>query len=328
MSQSLSVKINSNTSVTLYIMFLVLSFHSFSTVAAKNLSACDSLNENNRKGISLCRDSVFSFHSQKGFIPSLLYDFVAQAKAPFKMKKKQAWMFAGGLAITTTLIFADEKIDGFFKPLKTKQPWIDYSSTHITEFGGNYAIAFIGAFGCSGILLKDRKAYQTTLLAAQAVITSGIWVRIGKILAARERPSATYEDFQHDKWWGPFQQFNTTVSKDRGVTSFDAFPSGHTATAFSIASVFAHQYPDKKFVPVFAYTLASIVGVSRMTEHTHWASDVFAGACIGYLCGRQVVKHAHEIETSNSHSSHLKIKSQYFLSISENQPMLNCFFLF
>ncbi len=237
-------------------------------------------------------------------------------------------MVAGGIAITAALFFADENIDKVFKPLKKEHSWIDKSSSQITEFGSNYGIGFVGAFGIYSLVFNHRKAFHSTLLATQAVITSGVWVRIGKMLTARERPSASYGDFQHDFWWGPFQQFNSRISKNRGVASFDAFPSGHTATAFSIASVFAHQYADKKFVPVFAYTLATLVGVSRLTEHEHWASDVFAGACIGYLCGKQVVKHERELESTSSHTSNRKIKSQYFFSLSDHTPMMNCFFLF
>ena len=103
---------------------------------------------------------------------------------------------------------------------------------------------------------------------------------------------------------------------------FDAFPSGHTSTAFSIATVFAYQYADKPFVAPFAYTMASLVGITRLIEHDHWASDVFAGACIGYLCGKQVVKHAKKID-SRSSASTKKLRSDYFFSLSGDQLMVN-----
>ena len=35
--------------------------------------------------------------------------------------------------------------------------------------------------------------------------------------------------------------------------------------------------------------VAGIVGVTRLIEHEHWASDLISGAVIGYLCGKQVV---------------------------------------
>jgi len=71
-------------------------------------------------------------------------------------------------------------------------------------------------------------------------------------------------------------------------SAFDAFPSGHTATAFSIATVFATQYKDIKAIPVICYSTATLVGISRLTEHEHWASDVFVGGIMGYLCGNKL----------------------------------------
>jgi hypothetical protein len=49
-----------------------------------------------------------------------------------------------------------------------------------------------------------------------------------------------------------------------------------TATAFSIATIFASMYKDKPLIGIVSYSLASMVGISRLTEHAHWASDVFA----------------------------------------------------
>ena len=73
-------------------------------------------------------------------------------------------------------------------------------------------------------------------------------------------------------------------------SGYDAFPSGHTSMAFSIATVYAKMYDDYLAVPVIAYSAASLVGLSRLTEHAHWASDVFVGAVLGYCCGNQAVK--------------------------------------
>jgi membrane-associated phospholipid phosphatase len=36
--------------------------------------------------------------------------------------------------------------------------------------------------------------------------------------------------------------------------------------------------------------MASIVGVSRLAAHDHWATDVFVGAVIGYSVGKLVYK--------------------------------------
>ena len=53
------------------------------------------------------------------------------------------------------------------------------------------------------------------------------------------------------------------------------------------------EYRDIPFIPVLAYSAASLIGISRITENRHWATDVLAGAALGFLTGRQVVNNYH-----------------------------------
>ncbi|MDR1984662.1 MAG: phosphatase PAP2 family protein [Prevotellaceae bacterium] len=64
----------------------------------------------------------------------------------------------------------------------------------------------------------------------------------------------------------------------------NSFPSGHTATAF-VAAEFLHQeYKDKSvWISIGGYTMASLVGVSRILNDKHWVSDVVAGAGVGVI---------------------------------------------
>jgi membrane-associated phospholipid phosphatase len=66
----------------------------------------------------------------------------------------------------------------------------------------------------------------------------------------------------------------------------DAFPSGHTMSAFATAAVISAEYPS---AAPLAYTLASLVGLSVMKRGWHWPSDVLAGAALGLLIGRASV---------------------------------------
>lgn len=69
--------------------------------------------------------------------------------------------------------------------------------------------------------------------------------------------------------------------RPEGSNQYDAFPSGHTSSAFSGASFIQRRYGWNYGIP--AYLLATIVGVSRMEApdgyHDIW--DVIAGAAIG-----------------------------------------------
>jgi len=238
-------------------------------------------------------DSIFSFRSKKGYFPSLIHNIGEQAAAPFHFTTKQ-WIYTGVAAgITTALIFADENIDEWARVQKQEHRWVNKSSPFISEFGSNYGVYSVVASCLISAAFKNEKGVQTSLLATQAMITSGIWTQIIKQLTGRERPKASYiySKVEGGRWHGPLSRFLEESADNRLVSSYDAFPSGHTATAFSIATVFATQYSDHKAVPVLFYSAATLVGISRLTEHEHWGSDVFVGALLGYLSGKQVVKH-------------------------------------
>jgi hypothetical protein len=74
------------------------------------------------------------------------------------------------------------------------------------------------------------------------------------------------------------------------------------------------EYKDKPWVPVFAYSAASLIGISRITENKHWATDVLVGAALGYISGRQVVNNYHryaKIQNENKRKGQLIFNLQY-----------------
>ena len=240
----------------------------------------------------LMRDSLFSFRSPKGYFPMLFTNFKEQAVAPFRMSQKQVVRLMAGTGVLAAMIYFDGDIDRYFRPVKSRNHLIREVSQEYTELGDYYGLSLLGVYGVYGLAAHKSKGFETALLASQASICAGTWTRAFKMLTARMRPGATYGDAEYPEgnWFGPFGQFNSK-NNPRGIAAFDAFPSGHTSIAFSLATVFAKQYEDEKIVPVIAYTLATLVGLSRMVEHEHWASDVFAGAVLGYWCGNEVVQH-------------------------------------
>jgi hypothetical protein len=66
--------------------------------------------------------------------------------------------------------------------------------------------------------------------------------------------------------------------------------------AFSVASVFAESYADKKWVPWLSYGLATMVGASRLALGRHFPGDVIVGAVLGTSIGRGVVARSREEE--------------------------------
>jgi hypothetical protein len=61
---------------------------------------------------------------------------------------------------------------------------------------------------------------------------------------------------------------NTIIQPTGGrqLGRYDSFPGGHAITAFSLATVVAVQYRKSVWVPIVAYSVATGVGLSRVTE--------------------------------------------------------------
>lgn len=68
------------------------------------------------------------------------------------------------------------------------------------------------------------------------------------------------------------------------ASSFNSFPSGHTATAFAGAEFMWQEYKDVSvWYGISGYLVASGTGMYRMFNNRHWFTDVAAGAGIGIL---------------------------------------------
>ena len=225
------------------------------------------------------------------FLPRLGGDLLRQASSPLRLDGRDLVGIGIAAGITGGLILLDGELDDRARVLRDGNAWVADASPIVTELGGTYGIAGAALFAGYSYLFDDARGKQTSQMLAEAYITSGIWAQVGKYAGGRERPSAAFEHpHSHGGiWYGPFERF--TNPGHLSSASFSSFPSGHTTTAFALATVFAEQYDGTLTVPIIAYTAASLVGISRMTEHAHWSSDVFVGALLGYLCGHDVVSH-------------------------------------
>jgi membrane-associated phospholipid phosphatase len=141
----------------------------------------------------------------------------------------------------------------------------------VGPLGGEYSWGVLGGFFLAGKLFDDDRATAVAQDGvASSLIAAGAITPLLKFTIGRRRPSQTPETFDLG---------------DGGAS----FPSGHATQAFAIASVLASHY-DSIWVKVGAYTLAGLVGWSRMEQKAHYASDVLAGALIGIVVGKAVVR--------------------------------------
>jgi hypothetical protein len=70
-------------------------------------------------------------------------------------------------------------------------------------------------------------------------------------------------------------------------SSFNSFPSGHTATAFMGAELLRHEFRHiSPWIGVAGYAVAAGTGFFRMYNNRHWFTDILAGAGIGILSAK------------------------------------------
>lgn len=220
-------------------------------------------------------------------------DLKQQVTAPFHLTKRD-WVNVGKFAIVAgALAFADEPVQRNALRIRDNSQTVRSVSKFITNFGGLYEGYTLAAFGAYGLIFKSEKVKTTTLLATQAYITGAASFTILKYLTGRQRPN-TYDPNHTETeptFHGPFYKGGYDINGSH--ISSSSFPSGHTTVAFAAATVYAMEYRDIPIIPIISYSAATLIGISRVTENRHWATDVLVGAALGYLTGRQVVNNYH-----------------------------------
>lgn len=181
-------------------------------------------------------------------------------------------------AATTTLVIADQYDAGYFRRTTILNSFNSALSSTNTAAG---ILLVPVAFYSAGYLYNDNYARQTAFLSAESALDGEIIDVALKLVSDRRRPSAIAETS------------NFADSFVEGKNHFDgSFPSAHTVTAFSVATVISRRYGRRhKWVPIVAYGLSAAVGFSRISASAHFPSDVFFGAAVGYSIGRFAVLH-------------------------------------
>ncbi len=104
----------------------------------------------------------------------------------------------------------------------------------------------------------DEKTYEVGKTLFSALIINGLTVAIGQ-----------------------------TATWDRGPNGeLGTFPSGHTSSSFTVASVMHEAYGHAVGIPL--YGLATLVAIERVEDGEHYFSDVVMGAVMGTVIGHSV----------------------------------------
>ena len=167
-------------------------------------------------------------------------------------------------------------------------------------------IAEPGAFIIGGTLYvlgrasKQRDMADLGLHGTEAVIVGSVVAGVLKNVFGRARPFVKPEkdsiQFDANNW-----QFGRGLRKG---DSYRSFPSGHSVAAFAAAAAVVNE--SSRWWPGYQWLMgtamfggAGLVGVSRMYDNRHWASDVMMGAAIGTFAGNKVVRYFHRTNPDN-----------------------------
>ena len=193
---------------------------------------------------------------------------------PRRLGRRDLRWIVPGAALTGGLISAD----AWILRQTPSRPGLINDSRKVSNYGlGALVGAGAGAFLLGHVSGNDHLS-ETGLLAGEAAI-DGVGVDYAlKFLTARERP---YQGRGDGRFWTS--------------SSGQSFPSAHTALAWSVASIVAHEYPGP-LTQMAAYGLASAVTVTRITAHDHFPSDVVVGSLLGWYFGHAVYRRRHEPE--------------------------------
>jgi membrane-associated phospholipid phosphatase len=165
--------------------------------------------------------------------------------------------------------------------------FLSHTATAARLVGSPGALALPFATYVGGRLLHRPQVADMGLHTFESVVMAEAITSIAKGAAGRARPRQNPDD-----------PFDYKLGRGVGNNSYSSMPSGHTSSAFAAASaataeVGEHWPRHKTVVGITLYTVAGLVGLSRMYNNQHWASDVVVGAAVGTFSGWKVVGYTH-----------------------------------
>jgi membrane-associated phospholipid phosphatase len=129
------------------------------------------------------------------------------------------------------------------------------------------------SFKVNNLLGSVRDCFEKTkasnaFLIFYSVLSAGVLVKVLKIFIGRARP-IFFEALDMVGFYLPSLDW-----------AFNSMPSGHTTVTFAGLVMIGMLAPKYK---VLTWTLAILVGFSRVAVGAHWPSDVLLGAFIGMV---------------------------------------------
>ena len=181
-------------------------------------------------------------------------------------------------AVTAGLIALDPYTESYFHD---RDRFSAYKTGPLRGRNSTLAITLTPAASyVVGLTKRRAHSRNTGLLAAEAlagtqIVSFAMKHAIGRLTPSEIPPNGNLRDTWF-KYQGSF-------------TNGGSFPSGHSASAFGVATVIAGRYREHRWVPWVAYGAAAALALTRLPDQAHFPSDIFTGAAMGYGIGHLVL---------------------------------------
>lgn len=242
---------------------------STSTIIHKNQLSSDSL-------AGLSEDSYLPrWYDMITRIPGDWFEFSEES-----FQEKNIPWFVGVAVATTGLVVVDRQW------YWTERKWYDdspsfhkFSDWMVFTGDGRFQFGIVGAFAAYGFAFNDTRALRTASETAEAILACGGVVQLLKHVTGRESP------FVSTKRTGVWRFFPNQIQYSKHVPHYDAFPSGHLATATTTLIVIAENYSEVTWLKPVGYVALGAICSSLVGYGIHWWSDYPLALVLGYSFG-------------------------------------------
>jgi hypothetical protein len=171
----------------------------------------------------------------------------------------------------------------------------DNANSAIYYLGEGWASMLIaGGFYSYGLVAHNYRALQTTSQITETIFALGLTTQFLKRITGRQSPFRAM-DVPNGVPGGDWHPFPNPARYQKKVSNFDAFPSGHLATAMATITILVGNYPDNKYIKPVGYSLMGLLGFSMLNNGVHWLSDYPLAIAIGYTCGKIALSRGRQI---------------------------------
>lgn len=186
----------------------------------------------------------------------------------------------GMAALTAGLIATDYETWQVEKRwYENSPPFRTVSDMFVFTGDGKFQFGIVGLFAAYGFALDDTRALRTASQTTEAILACGAVVQLLKHITGRESPYVSTERT------GAWRFFPNQLDYIRHVPNYDAFPSGHIATAMTTLIVISENYPELKWLRPAGFVALGIISSSLVATGIHWWSDIPLGLALGYSFG-------------------------------------------